>query len=86
MDILEKRPWIMIVLGVLGVSLSSIFVKYSTAPSGVTAAWRLLWTVIIMTPAVFGKRTVRRELTGMGKKYLLLSILSGLFLAAHFAT
>ena len=76
----------MIVLGVLGVSLSSIFVKYSTAPSGVTAAWRLLWTVVLMTPAVFGKKTVRRELFGMGKKYLLLSILSGLFLAAHFAT
>ena len=86
MDILEKRPWIMIVLGVLGVSLSSIFVKFSTAPSGVTAAWRLLWTVVLMTPAVFGKPAVRRELFGMGKKYLLLSILSGLFLAAHFAT
>ena len=76
----------MIVLGVLGVSLSSIFVKFSTAPSGVTAAWRLLWTVVLMTPAVFGKTAVRRELFGMGKKYLFLSILSGLFLAAHFAT
>ena len=86
MDILEKRPWIMIVLGVLGVSLSSIFVKYSTAPSGVTAAWRLLWTVVLMTPAVFGKVSVRRELFTMGRKLLLLSILSGLFLAAHFAT
>ena len=86
MDILEKRPWIMIVLGVLGVSLSSIFVKYSTAPSGVTAAWRLLWTVVLMTPAVFGKASVRRELFTMGRKLLLLSILSGLFLAAHFAT
>jgi drug/metabolite transporter (DMT)-like permease len=86
MDILEKRPWIMIVLGVLGVSLSSIFVKYSAAPSGVTAAWRLLWTVVLMTPAVFGKASVRRELFTMGRKLLLLSILSGLFLAAHFAT
>ena len=86
MDFLEKRPWIMIVLGVLGVSLSSIFVKFSTAPSGVTAAWRLLWTVVLMTPAVFGRKAVRRELFGMGKKHLLLSILSGLFLAAHFAT
>ena len=76
----------MIVLGVLGVSLSSIFVKYSVAPSGVTAAWRLLWTVVLMTPAVFGRKAVRRELFGMGKKHLLLSILSGLFLAAHFAT
>ena len=32
MRYLEKHPMIMIVIGVLGISLSSIFVKYSTAP------------------------------------------------------
>jgi len=83
---LEKRPIIMIFVGVLGISLSSIFVKYSQAPSAVTAAWRLLWTVILMTPAVFGSKTVRKELRGLRKKQMILSILSGVFLAAHFAT
>ena len=38
----------MILVGVVGISLSSIFVKYSAAPSAVTAAWRLLWTVILL--------------------------------------
>ena len=81
MKFLEKHPLGMIVIGILGISLSSIFVKYSQAPSAVTAAWRLLWTVALTTPAVLRKET-RREVAAMGKKMLLLS---GLFLAIHFA-
>lgn len=75
----------MIIVGVMGISLSSILVRYSTAPSALTAAWRLLWTVILMTPVVLGKKDVRRELSSMERKTVLLSILSGVFLAAHFA-
>jgi len=84
MKYLEKHPMIMIVVGILGISLSAIFVKYSQAPSTVTAAWRLLWTVILMSPVVLGKREVRQELFCLDKKTWLLSILSGLFLAIHF--
>ncbi len=84
MKYIEKHPMIMIVLGVLGISLSSIFVKYSSAPSAVTAAYRLLWTVLFMLPMVFCKRTVRRELFTTSPKMALLSALSGLFLAIHF--
>ena len=85
MKYLEKHPMIMIVVGVVGISLSSIFVKYSTAPSAVTAAWRLLWTVALMSPVVLGKATVRRELLSVKAKTLLLSLLSCVFLAVHFA-
>lgn len=81
---IEKHPMIMIVVGVMGISLSSIFVKFSQAPSSVTAAWRLLWTVTFLTPVALGKRPVRRELFQTPKKLLWLSILSGLFLAIHF--
>ena len=84
MKYIEKHPMIMIVVGVLGISLSSIFVKYSSAPSAVTAAYRLLWTVLLMTPVTFGKGEVRRELLQVSRKTLLLSCLSGLFLAFHF--
>ena len=62
MRYIEKHPMIMIVIGVVGISLSSIFVKYSQAPSAVTAAYRLLWTVLLLTPAVFGSPALRREL------------------------
>ncbi len=61
MKYVEKNPMIMIVVGVIGISLSAIFVKYSTAPSSVTAAFRLLWTVILMTPMVFTKKSIREE-------------------------
>ena len=84
MRFFEKRPMAMIVLGVVGISLSSIFVKYSAAPAAVTAAWRLLWTVALMTPVVWGSGTVRRELLGVNGKIAVLSALSGLFLAVHF--
>lgn len=84
MKYIEKHPMIMIVVGVLGISLSSIFVKYSMAPSAVTAAYRLLWTVVLMTPVTFGSREIRTELFQINPKTLLLSCLSGLFLAIHF--
>lgn len=84
MRFFEKRPMAMIVLGVVGISLSSIFVKYSAAPAAVTAAWRLLWTVALMTPVVWGSGTVRRELLGVTGKTAVLSALSGVFLAIHF--
>ena len=60
MKYLEKNPMIMIVIGIMGISLSAIFVKYSQAPSVVTAAWRLLWTVLLMSPVVWGGREQRR--------------------------
>ena len=85
MKYIEKHPITMILVGILGISVSSIFVRYSSAPSALTAAWRLVWTVLMMTPVVLGKASVRREITALDRKTLLLSALSGLFLAVHFA-
>jgi len=84
MKYIEKHPIIMIVVGVIGISLSSIFVKYSTAPSAVTAAYRLLWTILLMSPVTFGRREIRQELFHVSLKNLLMSCLSGIFLAFHF--
>jgi len=86
MNYLEKHPIIMILVGIFGISLSSIFVRLSAAPSAVTAAWRLVWTVILMTPAVLGRREARRELLSVPRGTALLSIASGIFLALHFVT
>ena len=85
MTYIEKHPMSMIVIGVIGISLSSIFVRYANAPSAVTAAFRLLWTVVLMTPVTLGKRETRRELLTAGKRNILLSCISGIFLAIHFA-
>lgn len=74
----------MIIVGVIGISLSSIFVKFSQAPSTVTATWRLLWTVLLLTPFVLGKKSARSEFVGICPIMAILSCVSGLFLAAHF--
>ena len=37
-----KMPIVMLIIGVLGASMSAVFVKLSTAPSVLTAAYRLL--------------------------------------------
>ena len=83
-SIIERNPIIMIVIGVLGISLSSIFVKFSTAPSSVTAAYRLLWTVLLLTPSVLLGKQNRQELVSLSRRDVILSIFSGFFLALHF--
>jgi len=86
MKVLEKHPMVMIAIGIIGISLSAIFVKYSDAPSVVTAAYRLLWTVGLMTPVVFGKAQVRAELKRTNGKTIALCAVSGIFLALHFTS
>ena len=83
MKYFEKHPMAMIVIGIIGISMSAILIRFSTAPSAVTASWRLLWTVILMTPVAFGGRSSRRELLSIDRKTVLLSIISGIFLATE---
>ena len=84
MKYMQKHPVALIAVGITGISLSAIFVRYSVAPSAVTAAWRLLWTVLLMMPIVLGKEKIRREIARADKKSALISGCSGAFLAAHF--
>ena len=84
---LEQHPMIMIVIGIFGISLSAIFVKYSQAPSVVTAAYRLLWTILLMSPVVLLKRDSRQELFKLfatDRRTVILCAVSGIFLALHF--
>ena len=86
MKLMEKHPLIMIIIGIAGISLSAIFVKYSQAPSVVTALYRLMWTVALMTPVVLGRKDCRRELRETDRKTVLLCGASGVFLAVGLAT
>lgn len=86
MKFFDRHPLIMIVIGIAGISLSAIFVKYSQAPSVVTAFYRLMWTVVLMTPVVLGTKECRKELVGTGKRTVVLCGASGIFLALHFTT
>ncbi len=79
-------PQVAIPFGILAVSTSSIFIRYAQAdaPSIVIAAGRLTFaTIILAAIALLRHRTELRTLT---RKELGLALLSGFFLAIHFAT
>jgi drug/metabolite transporter (DMT)-like permease len=79
-------PTVAIVFGIMAVSTASIFIRFAQeeAPSIVIAAWRLTIASIILVPiAAF---THKRELTSLKRNQLGLALLSGIFLALHFAT
>jgi drug/metabolite transporter (DMT)-like permease len=79
-------PIIAILFGILAVSTASIFIRFAQkeASSLVIAAWRLTIASIILIP--IASTTHKRELASLNRKDLLLALLSGLFLAVHFAT
>lgn len=72
-----------VLMGVFFTSLSSIFIRLSSAPSLVISAYRMLITVLLLLAPMLIKH--RGELKKVEKKDFLLCILSGVFLAFHFA-
>lgn len=73
---------IIIILGVLGCSLSAILVRFSDAPSTVLAFYRMFFSAVLLLPALL-KGSVS-EYKKLSKKPILLCGLSGLFLGLHF--
>jgi drug/metabolite transporter (DMT)-like permease len=80
-------PLLAIPFGILAVSAASIFIRYAQA-GGVSsiaiAAWRLSLATLILLPIVWLR--YRSELKRLAGRELALALLSGLFLAIHFAT
>ena len=71
---------------ILAVSTSSIFIRFAQhdAPSLVIAALRLSCAALLLAPLVWMRH--REELLNLTRKEILLGVISGLFLAAHFGT
>ena len=84
MSRLTADPRLILFLGVLGASFSSIFVRWSAAPSLVTATGRLGWTVLLLLPSVL--RSHWTELRSATRRDLLMCALSSACLALHFST
>lgn len=78
----DKHPRAVLLLGVVGISISAILVRYSQAPSVITAVYRLGWTVLLLLPVVLAR--FRGELLHVTRRDVLLCALSGLCLALHF--
>ncbi|MGV2448248.1 UNVERIFIED_CONTAM: EamA family transporter, partial [Bacillus sp. ATCC 13368] len=51
----KVNPYVALAIGVASVSFSAILVKLATAPSGVIAFYRLLFTVLLMLPVFMVK-------------------------------
>lgn len=79
-------PFLVILLGIFAVSTASIFIRYAQrdAPSLVIAAYRLSLASLALAPLAATRH--RPELQALKRRDLLLALLSGTFLAAHFAT
>ena len=79
-------PIVAIIFGILAVSTASIFIRFAQeeVPSLVIAAWRLTVASLILVPIAVSKH--KTELLELNRKRLLLALLSGTFLALHFAT
>lgn len=74
----------LVLVGTFFTSLSSIFIRISNAPSLVISAYRMLFTILMLfIPFVLKYRI---ELKNIKRQDFILCILSGIFLALHFAT
>ena len=73
---------LIVLLGVVGASLSAVFVRWSTAPSLVLVFYRMAITVVLMTPVVLLR--CRRELAALHRREILLCLASGAALGLHF--
>jgi len=74
-------------IAILAVSTASIFIRFAQidgAPSLVIAALRLTFATLLLAPVALTRH--RAEIKSFTRKQITLGIISGLFLAVHFAT
>lgn len=73
----------LVILGVAGVSLSAVFVRWSTAPSMILALYRMALAAALLAP--YALLSHREELGVLKRREVLLCLASGAFLGLHFA-
>lgn len=72
---------LLMVIGIVAISFSSIFIKWSSAPASVQGMYRLLFTSLLMLPFA---RPYSGAVVALRKKDWLLLGVSGMMLALHF--
>lgn len=76
-------PIVILLMGVVAISFSSILVKWSAAPASILGMYRLLMTVIMLFPFLPWKN-LKNVSKDINKRDWLLIFISGLFLGLHF--
>jgi drug/metabolite transporter (DMT)-like permease len=77
------NPYAVLIIGIIGVSTGSIFARLAAAPALVTAAYRMGLAALILIPLAAWK--AGDELHNLSVHDIKLAMLSGFFLALHFA-
>jgi len=85
----QRTPLILpfaLLLAILAVSTASIFIRFAQrdTPSLVIAALRLTFATLLLAPVALTRH--HQELRSLRRREIILGIISGLFLAVHFAT
>ncbi|PSQ29764.1 EamA/RhaT family transporter [Halobacteriales archaeon SW_6_65_46] len=85
MGTLERRtpPVVGLAVAIVAVSTSAILIRFSDAPSGPMAFWRVTLTWLLLAPLALRSR---EEFRRFDRRDLVSALLAGLALAAHFAT
>lgn len=79
------RYYLVIIVGILAVSFAAIFIRVADeAPALIIAAYRLSIATVIMSP--YAIRRVKRQWSNYTPSTFRWNLLSGVFLAFHFAT
>ena len=77
-------PYFALIIGVIAVSTGAIFARLAEAPALVIAAYRVGLAALVLAPLAVWK--VRQEIRHLSGNDIFLSIISGIFLALHFAS
>lgn len=80
-----SRPYLAIIVSIVAVSFASVLILSCEAPPLSIAFYRILFTTAMVAPFVFLSKKGRVELLAVPRSTLLMMILIGLVLAAHFA-
>lgn len=83
---MKSKPMMYLTLffGVFCLSSSAIFVKLSDAPSSITAFYRLLFTAIMLLPALLFSKDNREAMKAITRKQAMQILAAGFLLAVHY--
>jgi drug/metabolite transporter (DMT)-like permease len=84
---MTKNPIVLIIISVMSASSAAIFIVSCNEKTSALAIsfYRLLFTTLIIIPFVVISKKTRSELRNIKKSSLILMVIIGLILAAHFA-
>lgn len=81
----DKKPYLLLVVGVLTMSFSGIILKKTNAPSPIIAFYRFFITAVILTPLFIKQARDAKDEPQPARKYFLIPFFTGLVNALDYA-